>query len=140
MNNRLQNLTTGFFTVVYPNGEHRTIQIKQLDYNKTIIGYMNGRENTRSYRWFAFLNNGYVNFFKNFKSAEGDLKCERILNCLGKIDRAVDETGKAYALKSGNCWVCNRLLTTPESIVNGIGPVCASKREKHAKYREHVRL
>jgi hypothetical protein len=30
--------------------------------------------------------------------------------------------------REGRCWVCNRLLTDPESILMGIGPVCAGRK------------
>jgi hypothetical protein len=46
---------------------------------------------------------------------------------LGSTDEDRTEAGKAYALASGCCYICNRLLTTPESIADGIGPVCAAK-------------
>lgn len=42
---------------------------------------------------------------------------------------ASDPRGKAidYGRETGNCCVCDRLLTDPKSIDAGIGPVCASK-------------
>jgi hypothetical protein len=37
------------------------------------------------------------------------------------------EASKAYGRELGICGVCRRTLTDPESIANGIGPVCAGK-------------
>lgn len=34
---------------------------------------------------------------------------------------------KAYGVRTGICCVCGRLLTNPESIALGIGPVCAGR-------------
>lgn len=34
---------------------------------------------------------------------------------------------KAWGLDTGVCAVCGRLLSTPESVAAGIGPVCASR-------------
>jgi len=33
--------------------------------------------------------------------------------------------GYAYALESGNCYICGRTLTVPASILAGVGPTCA---------------
>jgi hypothetical protein len=37
------------------------------------------------------------------------------------------EAVKAYGLRTGNCAICNRELTDPESVERGIGPICAEK-------------
>lgn len=34
---------------------------------------------------------------------------------------------KAYGLRTGNCAICNRELTDPESVERGIGPICAGR-------------
>jgi hypothetical protein len=34
---------------------------------------------------------------------------------------------KAYGLRTGSCCVCNRELTDPVSVANGIGPICADR-------------
>lgn len=35
------------------------------------------------------------------------------------------ELAKAYGLKTGRCLMCGRELTAPESVAQGIGPICA---------------
>jgi len=37
------------------------------------------------------------------------------------------EEAKEYGKRTGNCMVCSRELTNPDSIEAGIGPICASK-------------
>lgn len=37
------------------------------------------------------------------------------------------EASKTYGREIGVCGVCNRTLTNPESIANGIGPICAAR-------------
>jgi hypothetical protein len=37
------------------------------------------------------------------------------------------EASKTYGREIGVCGVCNRTLTNPESIANGIGPICAGR-------------
>jgi hypothetical protein len=37
------------------------------------------------------------------------------------------EAAKAYAIRTGNCCVCGRLLTAEESVNKMIGPICATR-------------
>ena len=46
---------------------------------------------------------------------------------LGKIAVNPLDALVAYGLSTGTCGVCSRKLTNPESIAEGIGPVCAAK-------------
>lgn len=39
--------------------------------------------------------------------------------------RMTVDQAKSYGLQFGRCCVCGRELTDPESVANGIGPVCA---------------
>lgn len=34
---------------------------------------------------------------------------------------------ETYGKETGNCCICNRLLTDPESVARGIGPICAGR-------------
>lgn len=44
----------------------------------------------------------------------------------GCVRVSIDEA-KEYGRRTGSCMICSRELTNPESITNGIGPICASK-------------
>lgn len=43
------------------------------------------------------------------------------------IMRGPDTAGHSYAMQSGRCWKCNKKLTVPDSIHNGLGPDCFEK-------------
>lgn len=111
----------GYYTVV-KDGTHRTFRVKQAGPNsklagKYIISFLSGPDNTSSYTGFGFVTEDGVSVWKRFAESDWDFWLEALL--------ADSKTaGKAYALESGNCFVCNRLLTDPESIELGIGPVC----------------
>ena len=49
---------------------------------------------------------------------------ERIKTALEGLDKDPVAAGKVYALESRRCFRCDRELTDPESIGNGIGPDC----------------
>lgn len=50
-----------------------------------------------------------------------------VVKNLQPIHRMTLEDAKQFGRVSGNCMVCGRELTNPESIEAGIGPVCAGK-------------
>jgi|SRR5215467_130391 len=120
----------GFYTLVYGNGEHRTIRVKTIKdgalKGKIKIGYLTGSNNESSYTDFGFLSDeGQVQFWKKLNYDE--TKQARIRRAVQIIaDRAAD-LGKAYAMDSGRCYRCNRLLTNPASLQTGIGPECATR-------------
>lgn len=122
----------GYYTLVYPNGEHRTLRIKTLkDGNlegKTIIGYLNGTDNVSQYKYFGFVSEEGLRFWRKFEETESVERRSRILKAYQTLSENPSEAGKTYALHSGNCFVCNRLLTNPESIEAGIGPECRKSR------------
>lgn len=115
----------GFYTVVFAGG-HRTFRIETQDADATfapgkqIIAFL-GKD--AEFVSFGFVNGRYVNPWRRFQSGYGlVLDAARFL-----VGGDMQAAGKMYALRSGNCWRCNRTLTTPESIQAGIGPVCASR-------------
>ena len=120
----------GFYTVALDYG-HRTFRIRTQDQDanfapgKQIVGFLNGPDNTSDYVQFAFILDGKLYPWKRFQSGYHTiLEAARFLISPGSHQEAA---GKRYAQGSGNCWVCNRMLTTPESIAAGIGPTCASR-------------
>ena len=59
----------GFYTIVYPNGDYRTLRIKTAKQGKLegcqIVGYLSGSDNTSSYTNVAFLEpNGRVRVWR----------------------------------------------------------------------------
>jgi hypothetical protein len=120
----------GFYTITC-NGTHRTFRIRTQNQDanfalgKQIVGFLNGPDNTSDYVQFAFILDGKLVPWKRFQNGYHTiLEAARFLISPGSHQEAA---GKMYAQGSGNCWRCNRLLTTPERIAAGIGPTCASR-------------
>lgn len=145
----LTNLQPGTFTIVYNNGEHRTLRVRKptagsnFPQDSLIVGYLAGSENDSdgSYVWFGHsLPKGTAaestwKFYEGFKIwTSFKAKVKPTEETIMRLRRAVEiianngkECGKAYAMKSGRCWRCGRMLTVPSSIESGIGPECATK-------------
>lgn len=126
----------GKYTVVRPNGEYHTLQIRDLSerqlekYDKVagtrIISYLNGPDNTSDYKAFGWIwPDGSLQVWGRFKN---DSSLVEDANSLLSMNRdGVLNTTEAYALKSGRCSQCGRELTVEESIQYGMGPVCRGR-------------
>lgn len=115
----------GFYTVVFAGG-HRTFRVETQPADasfapgKQVMAFL-GKD--AEFVSFAFVNGRFVNPWKRFQSGYAlVLDAARFL-----IAGDTTAAGKMYAMRSGNCYVCNRTLTTPESVAAGIGPVCAGR-------------
>jgi hypothetical protein len=104
-------------------GTHRTFRIRtqkkdaKFAPGERILSLLTGPDNTRSYTQIAFVkDDGSIQLWGRFQ------QYDRLIRVLLEPDyyRTI---GFAYHYE-GQCRVCNRLLTTPESIRSGIGPVC----------------
>ena len=121
-------IADGFYTIVTGN-THRTFRVRtqpqdaQFAPGRQVISYLNGPDNTSDYIGFAFIGQDRIFPWKRFQSGYDQILASARFLVQG--DHA--EAGLMYAQQSGNCWKCNRLLTTPESIAAGLGPVCASR-------------
>ena len=117
----------GYYTVIVPFG-HRTFRIRTQDQDaafaagKQIISFLSGSDNTSDYTSFAFIIDGQLLPWKRFRDGH-----EVILGGAKLLLHSAKEAGLLYAQQSGNCYICNRMLTTPESVAAGIGPTCASR-------------
>ncbi|MCI0393259.1 MAG: DUF6011 domain-containing protein, partial [Acidobacteria bacterium] len=93
-----------------------------------IVGYLNGTDNVNDYRFIGRVDaGGELHLFSKVRAYETPERIARLRRAFEILNSGVAEAGQAYARQSGNCWRCNRLLTTPESLDAGIGPVCAEK-------------
>ncbi|RKZ78523.1 MAG: hypothetical protein DRQ35_05840 [Gammaproteobacteria bacterium] len=109
-------------------GTHRTFRIKtqKADANfapgERILSLLTGADNTSSYTQIAFVKeDGRVFLWGRFKTEQH----QSLVRVLQEPDH-YRSLGCVYHYE-GRCRVCNRLLTTPESIRSGIGPVCANR-------------
>lgn len=115
-------------------GDHRTFKIRTQDKDasfapgKRVVALLTGTENDAdsSYTGFAFIDDEGVHVWEKYR---GQGLWEIYADMLWTL--SLDGANSPWAQKGftimgeGRCIRCNRLLTTPESIQNGIGPVCA---------------
>lgn len=90
-----------------------------------VVEYLFGPNNDAEYKGFAFLTPMPKPTIRLWKRHVGAERLEIACRILALGDYRL--LGKAYAMMSGNCYVCGRTLTTPESIEAGIGPICAER-------------
>ena len=121
-------------TVTLVNKEtstHTTIKIHTVRkgnlQGKRLMSQLVGTDNEHSYQGFAFINdNDTVNIWRS-KSTDKRIKIAEIIRSLmveGDASRYADKVGLKL---SKRCMRCNRKLTTPQSIEDGIGPECIKK-------------
>jgi len=121
-------IPNGIYTIEHEDGQYTTLRLKD-SFREEYLGeqvamYLSGSNNETDYAAFAFVRHDKISMFKRYAGSE-HVKNELVALLADEEDaRAM---GVAYARRSGNCFVCNRTLTTPESIAAGIGPVCAGR-------------
>jgi Family of unknown function (DUF6011) len=132
--NDIEQIKIGIYTVVYPCGSHRTLRVKEWEKKdgttSIVIGFLSGSDNESSYTYFGFLRpDNVISFFRSFrdKTAQNPEVLRRIQRAVYTIAADPKAAGLAYALESSRCCRCNRTLTVPASIHNGMGPECASR-------------
>ena len=123
----------GKFTIESPRGGHKTFQIKTSKRgplkNARILSLFRGRDNTddRAYQGFAFVNSDAVKVWRRLQGGEFEMYVT-MLTSLVQYGEASQFYTKGYRLlMEKKCRVCNRTLTNPQSIKEGIGPECAGK-------------
>lgn len=130
----------GYFTVVIEehrrlsDGDsiavtHQTFRVQRQPEDdsfmpgKVIVAFLSGPDNTANYTSFAHIGEGgELCIWKRFRDDYYLTTVARVL-----LDRDPDSSREAYAIESGRCSLCHRLLTDPDSIERGMGPVCAGK-------------
>ena len=117
----------GRYTIIWEDG-YKTIRVShQGEFDefmpgRAILSFLSGSDNDRDYTSFAHVDErGQVRVWKRHQGNERLREAVKVL--LGDPKAA----SQAYARESGCCGICNRSLTTPESIAAGIGPECAKK-------------
>lgn len=123
-----QVVLDGFYTIVGPKGGHRTLKIETIEDGKVRqwVSYLHGADNEGDYKSVGILDGANFSLFRKYTGQFADIvAATRFL--VRNVDK-LDEYGRQYAIRSGKCYVCNRRLTTPESVAAGIGPVCSENR------------
>lgn len=123
----VQCVADGWYTI-QGNTSHRTIRLQTVkddksDGVKQWLAYLNGPDNTGDYLTVGFVHGNEVTLFKKNEGKYLDIVAAT--RYLIKNGTKAPEYGKAYALRSGRCARCNKMLTVPLSITNGYGPKCS---------------
>lgn len=106
-------------------GEHRTFQVRTQKEDAKfmpgvrLLSILEGPDNVSDYRSIGFVNTvGQVVLWRKNANSAFYKWCVAALELPEKYGDRVE-----YSFE-GRCRRCNRLLTTPESVASGIGPVC----------------
>lgn len=93
------------------------------------VSVLTGPENTADYEWIGVLSKDDGRFRVPAKAAPGLPQQKAAMAYLTRFfESGREELPEALEFRhGGTCCRCGRLLTTPESIDLGIGPVCAAK-------------
>lgn len=93
------------------------------------VSYLSGPDNESNYTYLGMIVNGQ-NFFKSRRSSP-DFTSATAFDWLwtyAHSNRDVNDFPEGVLFyPSSRCCRCGRSLTTPESIINGIGPECIDK-------------
>lgn len=118
----------GKFTVKsVATGEHRTYRVRTQDQDsrfapgKRVIGILTGPDNTNDYLNFGFVTEKGIEVWSR-QSTKFAQHAKMLTNMLANV-----LTGKIEVYAETKCRVCNRTLTTPESVKSGIGPICEGR-------------
>lgn len=113
-------------------GEHRTFRVRtwrrqdEKDPIKRSIELLTGLDNTSSYTGFGFVNEDRIVVWRRYRGT----RFEKLARCFESLVVEGAESRFAHqaeVLEARHCLLCNRLLTEPQSIEAGIGPVCAGR-------------
>lgn len=116
-------VSDGIYTAVYESGRWDTIRVKSPGrdskfYGKTMAClWLNGRSTA-----VGFVDGGRIRVWRRY---EGTLEAARVLKAWAVVVADPNAAGEVYALRSGHCWRCDRVLTVPASLNRGVGPECA---------------
>ena len=127
----------GRFTIESPRGGHKTFQIKtgkRGDFKgKRVLSIFFGRENTndRQYRGFAFVFPERVAMWRRFQGDATHAMYITMLISLVKYGEESQFAKRGYKLlMEKRCRACNKPLTNPISIAEGIGPECSGRNRR----------
>lgn len=123
-------------------GNHRTFGVRTQPHDASfapdqrIVALLTGSDNREDYTPFGFvLEDGSIRLFRSKSTGVWTIYADIISNPTHWIPK-----GAEYFFE-GRCRKCNRLLTTPDSIESGVGPVCDGRTRvrnpaRKARYRK----
>ena len=124
----------GVYTISH-DGQHRTFKVKtqaadaRFAANERIIRLLTGSDNENDYEGFGFVHPNCIIVWnkKRLVDKKWQAYADLLFAMITQGEKSIYYL-KGYRLHiSLTCLVCNRLLSTPESIELGIGPKCAER-------------
>jgi len=112
-------------------GSHITLNIKTVKggklKGKRIIARLVGRDNTSDYMGFGFVNeNDTISLWRRHCNAKNAQIADIVISMF--VDGVASKFAEKVSMEvSKRCIRCNRKLTTPKSLADGIGPECIKK-------------
>lgn len=133
----------GTYTYVAADGDYRVVRFttpRMADKQPgkiTYISYQYGPDNDCEFAKCGRITNLELTMWKRAylkgdtkvalnHTQRADLVEAIVFICSLEKDELL-KSGEAYALRSGNCFMCGKTLTVPSSLSAGIGPVCARR-------------
>lgn len=125
---KLFDITThnGRITLRNPStGGHRTLRIRTIPKDskfapgQRVAELLIGGDNDNDYQGFGFVVGGTVSVWRS--------KQTQAFAWYAKFLANPERFPEIEVFFEGRCRVCNRALTTPESVESGIGPVCEGR-------------
>jgi hypothetical protein len=114
--------------------EHRTFRVRtQPEESKfapgqRIIALLTGPDNRYDYQPFAFVNEKGIFVWRQHRGRDNRSAYDWYAEMIWELSNPESTWHEKYKIHiAGRCVVCNRKLTTPESISRGIGPICGGK-------------
>ncbi len=125
-------INNGIFTLINKDkATHVTLKIhtaKQGNLKgKRIVSRLVGTDNEHSYKGFAFVNDNDGIIPWTTQRSQHNWQTVKILRSL-TLNGANSQYADRVEMKlSKRCMRCNRRLTTPKSLKDGVGPECIKK-------------
>jgi len=124
-----EEVPQGIYTVVFSEeyGDYITLRFRAPKQGKwrgtQLVEFLYGPDNDHDYRRCGNWTGDGYRVWADFKRESRITRGITFMATANKEDTII--AGEAYALRSNNCWRCNRTLTREESITRGMGPICA---------------
>lgn len=118
------------FTVSNPSGEYYTYRISHKKGMPFFVSLLTGADNTSDYTYLGVYVPQHHSVVLTDKSKyTEDTKPVRVIRWAIKRVVSGEDLPLGYGIQhEGRCCRCGRMLTTPESIEQGIGPECIKMR------------
>ena len=128
-----RDVKEGIFTVLDSDKNYVTLKVARESWcdGKAVISWLNGSNNEFGYMSFGFITPvGISVWAKKRALVPAKVLAAAQFLMTGNLDEAREQffnLAETYALQSGNCLACLKLLTVAKSVRRGLGPVCAKR-------------